>query len=137
MIGIPPITPFVIERHPCRLVFPCCTTGTRDLNCGCGAHQLWAPAQAIGATAYFARGGQARSPGLRNTSTTQTMPKTYSAAADLAPLLDGSNAGELIPELARYSLQQLIELEVVAVLVADCQERTEVVRLPQRNGPAP
>ena len=47
------------------------------------------------------------------------MPKTYCAAPDLAPLLDGSTAGELIPELARYGLQQLIELEVAAVLGAD------------------
>ena len=137
MIGIPPITPFVIEHHLHRLVCPCCTTSTRDLDCGCGAHPLCAPVQAIGVTADFARGGQARSLGLRNTLPIQTMPKTYSAAAYLAPLLDGSNAGELIPELARYDLQQLIELEVVAVLVADCQERTEVARLPQRKGPAP
>jgi len=42
------------------------------------------------------------------------MPKPHRAAVDLAPLLDGSSAGELIPELARYGLQQLIELEVSA-----------------------
>ena len=33
--------------------------------------------------------------------------------------LDGSTAGELIPELVRHALQQLIELEVVAVLGAE------------------
>ncbi len=44
------------------------------------------------------------------------MPKSHSAAAELAPLLDGSTAGELIPELVRHGLQQLIELEVAAVL---------------------
>ena len=38
------------------------------------------------------------------------MPKTYRAAVDLAPLLDGNTAGELIPELATRGLQQLIEL---------------------------
>jgi putative transposase len=33
------------------------------------------------------------------------MPKTYRAAVDLAPLLDGISAGELIPELATRGLQ--------------------------------
>jgi putative transposase len=61
------------------------------------------------------------------------MPKTHRAAVDLAPLLDGSSAGELIPELARHGLQQLIELEVAAVLGADRHERTEE-RLGYRNG---
>ena len=42
------------------------------------------------------------------------MPKTNGAATELAPLLDGSTAGELIPELVRRGLQQLIELEVAA-----------------------
>ena len=31
-----------------------------------------------------------------------------SGASALAPLLDGSTAGELIPELVRHGLQQLI-----------------------------
>ena len=39
------------------------------------------------------------------------MPKADSGASALASLLDGSTAGELIPELARHGLQQLIELE--------------------------
>jgi putative transposase len=64
------------------------------------------------------------------------MPRTHRAAVDLAPLLDGSSAGELIPELARYGLQQLIELEVAAVLGADRHERTEE-RLGYRNGYRP
>jgi transposase-like protein len=64
------------------------------------------------------------------------MPKTYSAAPDLASLLDGSSAGERIPELARHGLQQLIELEVAAVLGADRHERT-VERLGYRNGYRP
>jgi putative transposase len=64
------------------------------------------------------------------------MPKTYFAAVDLAPLLDGSSAGELIPELARRGLQQLIELEVAAVLGADRHERTDE-RLGYRNGYRP
>ena len=42
-------------------------------------------------------------------------------------------AGELIPELARHGLQQLIELEVAAVLGADRHERSEE-RLGYRNG---
>ena len=48
------------------------------------------------------------------------MPQTHCAAPELASLLDGSSAGELIPELARHGLQQLIELEVAAFLGADC-----------------
>ena len=61
------------------------------------------------------------------------MPKTHSAAPDLASLLDGSSAGELIPELATRGLQQLIELEVAAVLGAERHERSEE-RLGYRNG---
>jgi hypothetical protein len=37
------------------------------------------------------------------------MPKFDSGASSLASLLDGSSAGELIPELARHGVQQLIE----------------------------
>jgi transposase-like protein len=61
------------------------------------------------------------------------MPTTHFAAPELAALLDGSSAGELIPELARRGLQQLIELEVAAFLGADRHERTEE-RLGYRNG---
>jgi transposase-like protein len=61
------------------------------------------------------------------------MPKTHCAAPELASLLDGSSAGELIPELARYGLQQLIELEAAAVIGAERHERTEE-RLGYRNG---
>ena len=64
------------------------------------------------------------------------MPKSHSAATELAPLLDGSTAGELIPELVRHGLQQLIELEVAAVLGADRHERSED-RLGYRNGYRP
>jgi putative transposase len=64
------------------------------------------------------------------------MPKTDSGASALAPLLDGSSAGELIPELVRHGLQQLIELEVAAVLGADRHERTDE-RLGYRNGSRP
>ena len=53
------------------------------------------------------------------------MPKAHSAASELAPLLDGSTAGELIPEIVRHGLQQLIELEVAAVLGAERHERSE------------
>jgi putative transposase len=64
------------------------------------------------------------------------MPKTDSGASALAPLLDGSSAGELIPELVRHGLQQLIELEVAAMLGADRYERTNE-RLGYRNGSRP
>ena len=61
------------------------------------------------------------------------MPTTNSGASAVAPLLDGSTAGELIPELVRHGLQQLIELEVAAVLGAERHERSED-RLDYRNG---
>ena len=64
------------------------------------------------------------------------MPKSHAAAPELASLLDGSSAGELIPELARYGLQQLIELEAAAVIGAERHERTEE-RLGYRNGYRP
>ncbi len=67
------------------------------------------------------------------TSTRQTMAKTGVAAVVLAPLRNRGSAGELIPELATRGLQQLIELEVAAVLGADRHERTED-RLGHRNG---
>ena len=64
------------------------------------------------------------------------MPKTHCASPELASLLDGSSAGELIPELSRYGLQQLIELELAAFLGANRHERTEE-RLGYRNGYRP
>jgi putative transposase len=64
------------------------------------------------------------------------MPKADSGASALASLLDGSTADELIPELARHGLQQLIELEVAAVLGADRHERSEE-RCGYRNGSRP
>ena len=64
------------------------------------------------------------------------MPKTDSGASALAPLLDGSSAGELIPEIVRHGLQQLIELEVAAVLDAERHERSDD-RLGYRNGYRP
>ena len=53
------------------------------------------------------------------------MPKMDWGASALALLLDGSTAGELIPELVRHGLQQLMELEVAAVLIAEHYERSE------------
>ena len=53
------------------------------------------------------------------------MLKLDYGASTLASLPDGRCAGELIPELARHGLQQLIELEVAAVLRADRHERSE------------
>jgi transposase-like protein len=64
------------------------------------------------------------------------MPTTYSGASALAPLLDGSSAGELIPELVRQGQQQLIELELAAVLGAERHERSDD-RLGYRNGYRP
>ncbi len=64
------------------------------------------------------------------------MPTSNRASTELAPLLDGSSAGELIPELVRHGLLQLIELEVAAVLGAERHERSED-RLGYRNGYRP
>jgi putative transposase len=64
------------------------------------------------------------------------MPTKQSDASALAPLLDGSTAGELIPEIVRHGLQQLIELEVAAVLGAERHERSDD-RLGYRNGYRP
>jgi transposase-like protein len=64
------------------------------------------------------------------------MPKTDCGASALAAHLDGSSAGELIPELVRQGLQQLMELEVAAVLGAERHERTDE-RLGYRNGSRP
>jgi putative transposase len=64
------------------------------------------------------------------------MPKSHGAATQLASLLDGSTAGELIPELVRRGLQQLIELEATAVIGAEHHERSEE-RLGHRNGYRP
>lgn len=50
--------------------------------------------------------------------------KDFDASA-LASLLDGSTARELISDLVRHGLQQLIELEVAAVLCADRHERSK------------
>ena len=75
--------------------------------------------QAIGSTAEVAKGGQARFPGLSPTATRRTIPKSHCPATEQASLLDGSSAGELIPELARHGLQQLVELELAAFLGAD------------------
>ena len=47
------------------------------------------------------------------------MPNPHTAAVDLSSLLDGSSAGELIPEMVRNGLQQLIQLELAAFLGAD------------------
>ena len=61
------------------------------------------------------------------------MPISDSAASELAQLLNGASAGELIPELVRQGLQALIEAEAAAALGADRHERT-VQRRGHRNG---
>jgi len=61
------------------------------------------------------------------------MPTGQSGASALAPLLDGSTAEGLIPEVVRHGLQQLIELEVAAVLGAERHGRSDD-RLGYRNG---
>ena len=57
-----------------------------------------------------------RFPGLRTNSARRTMPKIHVTSPLLVLVLDSSTAGELIPELACYSLQQLVELEATALI---------------------
>jgi transposase-like protein len=64
------------------------------------------------------------------------MPKNDSGASASAPLLDGSSACELIPELVHHGLQQLIELEVAAAFHAERHEDTKN-RGRYRNGSLP
>ena len=64
-------------------------------------------------------------PWLENHLNQTNHAKVDSGASALASLPDGSTAWELIPELARHGLQQLIELEVAAVLGADRLGRSE------------
>ncbi len=91
--------------------------------------------QAADFSADLAGVGQVRFPGSTPTSTrrTTTNPHPHLAAVDLASLLDGSRAGELIPEIVRNGLQRLIQLELAAFLGADWHERTEE-RLGHRHG---
>ena len=59
-----------------------------------------------------------------------------SAPSALAPLLDGSTAGDLILELVRHGLQQLIELVIAAVLGVERHQQSEE-RVGYRNGYRP
>ena len=61
------------------------------------------------------------------------MPISDSAATELAQLLSGASAGELIPELVRQGLQALIEAEAAAAIGADRHQRTDQ-RRGHRNG---
>jgi len=87
--------------------------------------------QATGSS-WRARGWQARFPGFK-----YHLNQANQAQAGLGRLFPGfatgcSTAGEPIPELARHGLQQLIVMEVAAVLDADRRELSEE-RLGYRN----
>jgi putative transposase len=56
--------------------------------------------------------------------------------SELAQLMDGTNTGELIPELVRQVLLDLIDAKVAATLGAQRHERSED-RLGYRNGSRP
>ena len=75
-------------------------------------------------------------PALSPTSNCRAVPKRHSGSSALAPLLDDSTAGDLIPELVRHVLKPLIELEVAAVLGAECHDRTDE-RFGYRNAYGP
>lgn len=66
---------------------------------------------------------------------TNMTSKQYVVSAQ-APLLDGSTAGGPIPELLHHGMQQLMELEIAAVLVVECYKLIEN-RLGHRNGYRP
>lgn len=87
---------------------------SRPSSC-CKSLGISTPAHSLVLQGAGTPGGPARFPGSSSTSTRRTMPKTDSGASALAPLPDGSSAGELLPEIVRHGLQQLIELEVAAV----------------------
>jgi len=53
------------------------------------------------------------------------MPKRDSGATALASIVDGKTTKDLIHEMARHGLCQLIELEVASVLDAVRHDRTE------------
>ena len=63
--------------------------------------------------------GQSIEPGLSPTPNRFTTPKINFGASTVAPLMDGYTAGELTSELVCQCLQQLIGLEVAAVIGAD------------------
>jgi len=67
-------------------------------------------ARAPGSAVGVARGGQDRDSGLSPTSTRRTVPKINSGACALAPILDGSTAGELIPEQVGLKVQSGLQL---------------------------
>ena len=73
---------------------------------------------AIGPAAGVASGWKARFLGLSPTPTRRTMSNTYCGAPDHVLQLRTSTACELLPELASYGLQGLIELESSAVFGA-------------------
>jgi len=64
------------------------------------------------------------------------MTRVNSALLELSQRMEGTTAGELIPELVRQGLQDLIEAEVAAVLGANRHERSDN-RLGHRNGSRP
>ncbi len=61
-------------------------------------------AQASGSAGGVAGGGQARDPVYKPPQPDEH-DREQSDVSALAPLLDGSTAGELIPELVRHGLQ--------------------------------
>ena len=132
VLGVPTTNPFQLNQKQRPAEW--CKSLSCTLNPGYAGVE--GAAQASGTPVGVARGGQASDPGLSPNSTRRTVPKIDSGASALASLLDGSTAGELIPELVRHGLQQLIELEVAAVLGAERHERSEE-GLSYRNGYRP
>jgi putative transposase len=51
------------------------------------------------------------------------MTLTHSGASELVQLMEGTNAGALIPEIVRRGFQDLLEAEVSAAIGATRHER--------------
>ena len=62
--------------------------------------------------------------------------KTDTTASEHAPLLDGSTAGELIPEIVRHGLQQLIKLKLPPCSVPKATSAVRTISA-TRNGYRP
>ena len=99
-----------------------------------GTHHKAKPHRGTGARVQEAGGDEPAQ--ARWVSLDPSWPEGAGLIHQRAPLLDGSSAGELIPELTTRGLQQLIELEVAAFLGADRHERSQE-RLGYRNGYRP
>jgi hypothetical protein len=62
------------------------------------------------------------------------MTLTHNGGSELSQLIEGTNAGALIPEIVRRGFQELLEAEVSALTGAHLHERCPDQRSTHRNG---